>query len=54
MADEKDDKKAPEPKRYAAYDKTLLRFVGKVCDTKAKAEKEAKDRKVQDFEIREV
>lgn len=40
--------------RYAVYDKTYLRFVGEVHKTKAAATKEAKDRKVRDFEIREV
>lgn len=43
-----------ESKRYAAYDTTLLRFVTKPCDSKAAAAKEARDRKVKDFEIREV
>lgn len=43
-------------KRYAAYDKTYLRFVGGVHDTKAKATKAAKDTgiKLGDLEVREV
>lgn len=48
-------KKADDtPKRYAAYDRTYLRFVGEVHDNKTAATKEARDRKVKDFEIREV
>lgn len=42
------------PARYAVYDKEYLRFVGPVHDSKAKATKEAKDRKLSKFEIREV
>lgn len=39
---------------FAAYDKTLLRFVGGTHDTKAKAKAAAKDKGVTDVEIREV
>lgn len=41
-------------KRFAVYDKTYLRFVGKVHDTKKAATSEAKDRKLDKYEIREV
>lgn len=39
---------------FAAYDRTLLRFVGGTHDTKAKAKAAAKDQGVTDVEIREV
>lgn len=47
-------KAVDESKRFAAYDTTLLRFVGKVCDTRTAARKEATDRKIDNYEIREV
>lgn len=43
-----------KPVKYAVYDLTYLRFVGDAQDTKAKASKLAKDRKVDKHEIREV
>jgi len=46
--------KAEGSGRYAAYDRDLLRYVGGVHDTKAKAEKAAKDRGVKRYQIREV
>lgn len=48
------EKPAESPKRFAVYDKTYLRYVGDVHDTKAKAEKDAKARKIAKYEIREV
>lgn len=51
----KEAKKADDaPKRFAVYDRTFLRFVGEVHDSRTAATKEARDRKVKDFEIREV
>lgn len=47
-------KEAEKKVRYAAYDTTYLHFVGDVCDSATAARKEARDRKVKDFEIREV
>lgn len=44
---------APE-ERFAAYDKTLLRFVGGVHSTRAKATKAAKDKGATSVEIRTV
>lgn len=46
--------KAEEPERFSAYDKTFLKFVGGVHDSKSKATKAAKDAGVDDFEIRTV
>lgn len=43
-----------DTKRYAAYDKTLLKYVGGTHEKKSDAEKAAKDRGVTDVEIREV
>lgn len=47
-----------EPKRYAAYDNTLLKFVGAVVDSaqKARASDAYKDAKKagHDLEVREV
>jgi hypothetical protein len=40
--------------RYSAYDRTYLRFVGGVHDSKAKAKAAAKDKGSTDVEIREV
>lgn len=45
---------AAEDVRYAAYDKTYLRFVDGVFDTKAKATAAARKAKVKSYEIREV
>lgn len=39
---------------HAVYDKKFLRYVGGVHDTKAKADAEAKRRKLDKYEIREV
>jgi hypothetical protein len=43
-----------EGKRYAAYDKTYLRFVGDVVDSRKDAAAQAKEHGVKDYEIREV
>lgn len=40
--------------RFAAFDKTLQRFVGGVHDSQDKATKAAEDRDVESFEVREV
>lgn len=46
--------KADAPKRFAAYDKTYLRFVDGVFETRKAASDAAKAAKVKAFEIREV
>lgn len=51
MAEAKETEKV---QHYAAYDKTYLRFVGDPQTSKDAAAKEAKDRKVKSFEVREV
>lgn len=45
---------ADTAKKYAAYDKTYLRFVDGVFDTRKAASDAAKAAKVKRFEIREV
>lgn len=46
--------KEDTPKRFAAYDKDYLRFVGGTHDTKTKARDAAKERGAKNVEIREV
>lgn len=42
MAKSKPETETAEPSRYAVYDETLLRYVGRVYGSKADAEKAAK------------